>query len=43
MFHKNMDIDNLSEPQQQEVLGGNYDLFGRNCLIINVLCVVAEG
>ncbi|MCL2598217.1 MAG: hypothetical protein FWD66_11340, partial [Paludibacter sp.] len=37
MFYKNMDIDNLLKPQQQEVLWGSYAIFGCNCLIINEL------
>jgi len=35
--NKNMNIDNLLKPQQQEVSEGSYDLFGRNSLIINTL------
>jgi|GEM_PF-1970142 len=37
MVYKNMEIDNLLKPQQQEVSKGSYAIFGHNSLIINML------
>ncbi|MCL2596743.1 MAG: hypothetical protein FWD66_03610, partial [Paludibacter sp.] len=37
MVYKNMNIDNMLKPQQQEVSKGSYGFFGCNSLIINML------